>query len=206
MKHLVIAPHADDEVLGTGGSVDKYISRGEEVHLVICGLRAHDSINHIDIATEKYTSVFQFTFEDELYYCSFDEILKSIEDVYNNIKPDSVFVPNKDDFNRDHRCIYEVCEIVCRRYQEHSTNRILMYEIPSSTTQSFNNNFKCNYYESLTKQNIERKIDTFLHYKNEYREYPNPRSKLGIETYARFRGMESSTDFAEGFNLLYCKS
>jgi N-acetylglucosamine malate deacetylase 1 len=206
MKHLIIAPHADDEVLGVGGTTDKFLNHGDEVYLVICGLRDYDSTDHIKAATSKYTTLYQLPFEDELYYSSFDKILKSIESVYCSIEPDSIFIPNRDDFNRDHRCVYEICEIVCRRYQQHSTDRVLMYEIPSSTTQSFNNNFKCNYYESLDEQNVKRKIETFLRYENEIREYPHPRSSLGIETYARFRGMESGEQYAEGFCLLYSKS
>lgn len=81
-----------------------------------------------------------------------------------------------------------------------------MYEIPSSTTQSFQNNFHCNWYESLTREQLDFKIKTFNKYESEVREYPNPRSSDGIESYAKFRGMECNNEFAEGFNVLYCVS
>ena len=205
MTHLVIAPHADDQALGVGGTVEKLLERGDLVHLIICGLRESDLVDHIKLATVKYTTSHQLPFQDESYYDSFDRILKSIESIYHNTKPDSVFIPNNSDFNRDHRCVHEICEIVCRRYQPDPPGRVMMYEIPSSTTQSFDNNFKCNYYESLCESHIKYKIDNFLKYENEIREYPNPRSSLGIEVYARFRGMECGSEFAEGYHIIYSK-
>ena len=32
---LVIAPHADDEVLGVGGTIAKHVSKGDEVAVVV---------------------------------------------------------------------------------------------------------------------------------------------------------------------------
>ncbi|KKS54537.1 MAG: hypothetical protein UV20_C0031G0005 [Candidatus Magasanikbacteria bacterium GW2011_GWA2_42_32] len=37
-KILIIAPHADDEVLGCGGLIAKQTARGDEVHLVIAAV------------------------------------------------------------------------------------------------------------------------------------------------------------------------
>ena len=83
-----------------------------------------------------------------------------------------------------------------------------MYEVPSSTTQSFDNNFKCNYYEEVSDGDMAYKLATLYKYEGEIRTYPNPRCVDGIVTYAKFRGMEcnSKTWYAEGFNLIYQKS
>lgn len=35
MKILVIAAHPDDEILGVGGTINKYIRRGEQVYVYI---------------------------------------------------------------------------------------------------------------------------------------------------------------------------
>ena len=35
-KILIIAPHADDEVLGVGGTTQKLIREGHDVYLIIC--------------------------------------------------------------------------------------------------------------------------------------------------------------------------
>ena len=201
---LVIAPHADDEVLGVGGTVNKFLNEGNQVHLIVCSRRKNDLPEYTD-ATEIYTSVCYMNYSDEGLSAVSNYLLKNIEKVYNDIKPDIVFIPNKDDFNLDHKVVHELCEIVVRRYQENPPRMVLMYEVPSSTTQSFNNNFKCNYYIPLTKKDITAKLAIFNKYTNEIRQYPNPRSPKGIEVYASFRGMECGELFAEGFNLLYGK-
>jgi len=206
MVNLIIAPHADDELLGVGGTAHKYINTGNEVHVIICGVRKNDDVIQIEKATKDFTSVHILPFQDESYNIIKNKLLKSVEKIYNNLKPNIVFIPNKDDFNMDHKAVYEVCEVVLRRYQEHSPDKIVMYEIPSSTTQSFNNNFKCNYYEELSLTDINFKIKRFYEYKNEVRKFPNPRSEDGIMVYAMFRGMECNTIYAEGFNLIYQKS
>ena len=205
MKILVIAPHADDEVLGVGGTVNKHLNNDHEVVLLICGVRAHDNLSNTQKATSHYTKAYTLNYKDEHYYESFDKMLKSVENVYNNVRPDAVYIPNKTDFNRDHRCVFEICEIVCRRYQKYPPKRVLMYETPSSTTQSFENNFKCNHYEVLTKEDITNKISKLLLYENEVREFPNPRSGKGLLVHSNYRGMECGVEYAEGFHIIYNK-
>jgi|TARA_R100000482_G_scaffold74863_1_gene28834 LmbE family N-acetylglucosaminyl deacetylase len=202
---LVVAPHADDEVLGLGGTIAKYRKKNYNINLIICSKREQDLDTYND-AYGNYNSVKKLPFKDEFLYLAKKDLLSFIEEIYNNVKPDIIFIPNKDDFNMDHKTVYEVCEIAFRRFQDHQPREILMYEIPSSTTQSFNNNFKCNYYEALTADELQNKIDTFNVYTNEKRDIPNPRNSNGILTYAMFRGMECNHMYAEGFNLIYKKN
>tara|TARA_A100001515_G_scaffold19529_2_gene14411 strand:- start:7445 stop:8074 length:630 start_codon:yes stop_codon:yes gene_type:complete len=203
-KILIVAPHADDEVLGVGGTTSKMLSDGHDVHLIVCSKRSND-LKEYEEAMVHYTNFTWLEFNDERLNLVKNHLLKEIEKIYNKVQPDIVFIPNKDDFNLDHKAVYEVCEIVCRRYQEYPPEMVLMYEVPSSTTQSFDNNFKCNYYVSLTEEEVQNKANIFLKYTNEIREFPNPRNSEGIHLYSRFRGMECSAQYAEGFNLIYSK-
>lgn len=204
MNVLVIAPHADDEVLGVGGTIHKYKEAGHNLYLIICSKREHDE--DYTKAYVNFKQVIHIELPDEHLYKFKVELIKNIETHYNNIKPDIVFIPNKDDFNTDHQTVYEICNVICRRFQGHDPKKVLMYEVPSSTTQSFDNNFKCNYYEKLSLDNLENKIKIFHIYKKEVREVPNPRSAGGLNVYALFRGMECNAMYAEGFNLIYQKS
>lgn len=203
-KILIIAPHADDEVLGVGGTTHKMLSEGNEVYLLVCSKRKNDLEEYTE-AMAHFTGYKWLDLQDESLEVVKGYLLKGVEDYYNEIKPDIVFIPNKDDFNSDHKAVHSVCEIVCRRYQKNSPDAILMYEVPSSTTQSFNNNFHCNYYITLKRENLTHKVGVMTYYKNEIREYPNPRSSEGILTYAKFRGMECNSEYAEGFKLIYKK-
>jgi LmbE family N-acetylglucosaminyl deacetylase len=202
-KVLIIAPHADDEVLGVGGTIDKFYKEGHEIHLIICSKRKSDLPEYTEITDGRFESVTYMNFQDESLNMSVNLLIKYIENVYNEIIPDIIFIPNKDDFNLDHKAVYEACEVVLRRFQDNPPEMVLMYEVPSSTTQSFNNNFKCNYYITLNEENVMNKVGYFLEYTGEVRKFPNPRSNKGIHTYAHFRGMECNSEYAEGFNLIY---
>jgi N-acetylglucosamine malate deacetylase 1 len=205
---LVIAPHADDEVLGVGGTIQKYIEKGYIVNVVICCKRKIDNnTDHINcLKILKVENMFHLEMKDEKLNENKNELLKKLENLYKHIKPNIIYIPNKNDLNQDHKTVFDVCDVVLRRYQPHQPNQIFCYEIPSSTTQSFENNFKINWYESLTEKQIKNKIKAFKQYKNEIRKCPNPRNEEGILTYAKFRGMECNSLYAEGFNLIYQKS
>ncbi len=201
--YLVVAPHADDETLGVGGTVHKLLELNKCVHLIICSHRSHDCDCDYSPVLDHYKSWYNLGQEDEKIDTV--KLIKQLEVVCEDIRPDVVFIPNRDDFNMDHQSVYKACQVVFRRYQPVAPKMILMYETPSSTTQSFNNNFHCNLYISLSYKQIEHKIKTFNHYKLEIRTYPNPRCKDGILTYAKFRGMECNSEYAEGFKIIYCR-
>jgi LmbE family N-acetylglucosaminyl deacetylase len=203
-KILIIAPHADDEVLGVGGTTQKFIREGHDVYLIICCRRAKDLEAYKECTTH-FKQTFRLPFEDESLESQVTPLLKSIEEVYAAIKPDWAFIPRENDFNLDHRAVHRACEVVLRRYQEHAPVKIFEYEIPSSTTQSFDNNFKGNVYIPLTRNDVLTKIDLLASHIHEVRVYPNPRSNEGLLTYAKFRGMECDAEYAEYFNLIYSK-
>jgi LmbE family N-acetylglucosaminyl deacetylase len=204
---LVIAPHADDEVLGVGGTIQKYIEKKYEVNVIICCKRKVDNnidyINCLNIL--KVKKIFHLNMKDEILNEYKNELLKKLEDLYCKIKPNIIYIPNKNDLNQDHKTVFDVCDVVLRRYQPNPPEMIFSYEIPSSTTQSFKNNFKINWYESISKKQLNKKIKAFYQYKNEIRKYPNPRNDKGIKTYAKFRGMECNSKYSEAFNLIYSK-
>lgn len=203
-KVLVIAPHADDEILGCGGTINKLKTKNYEINLIICSHRLNDDDVKIAKTTSNYKNFYHLNYKDENLNTHL--LIKSLEKIYEEIKPDIIFIPNKDDFNTDHQAVYKACEVVLRRYQKHQPKQIIMYEVPSSTTQSFNNNFKCNYYIELSDEDLKFKIDNFNIYDYEQRLEPNPRNENGLITYAKFRGMECNSKYAEGFNLIYSKS
>ena len=203
-KILIIAPHADDEVLGVGGTTQKLIRDGHDVYLIICCVREKDVESYKE-CTVHFKQTFRLPFKDESLDTQVTPLLKRIEKIYANIKPDWVFIPRESDFNLDHRAVHRASEVVLRRYQEYPPTKIFEYEIPSSTTQSFNNSFKGNVYVPLTLDDIHTKMNLLSLYLHETREYPNPRSDDGLLTYAKFRGMECNAEYAEYFNLIYSK-
>ena len=59
------------------------------------------------------------------------------------------------------------------------------------------------YINELVSQVIirKKKINGMNFYKKELRTWPHPRSKIGVETLAKFRGLSSNIKFAEAFEV-----
>lgn len=203
---LIVAPHADDEILGCGG----YISRNQndrDIHVIVISHRdehRYDNIANINEIQKKYKIKYHLLnyIDERLDIVSSSDLTKQIEGLYQKIKPTTVFIPFSNDVNSDHAAVHKSCLISFRRIQDLQPKELLMYEIPSSTTQG-DKAFFPNYYCVLKKENVQAKWNMLAYYKSELRLYPNPRSEQGIETYARFRGMECNREFAEAYIMLY---
>ena len=91
MVNLIIAPHADDELLGVGGTAHKYLNAGDEVHVIICGVRKNDDSIQIEKATKDFTSVHILPFQDESYNIIKNKLLKSVENIYKKFKTEYSF-------------------------------------------------------------------------------------------------------------------
>jgi LmbE family N-acetylglucosaminyl deacetylase len=199
MKVLVIAPHADDEVLGAGGTLHKHVNQHDDVSVVIVsdrkGLKNKQRNESKQVRDAlKYNNIFHLGLQDE--YLTPKSVIDPLEKVYNEIKPDLVYTCNKEELNLDHQAVYDASTIVCRSHQEHAPKMVLLYEILSQT-------FTPNYYSVLSWFYIMRKQVLMSMYTDEVRQAPHPRSSHGIETLAKKRGIECGSEYAEGFKLNY---
>ena len=80
--------------------------------------------------------------------------------------------------------------------------KLYTYEILSSTEWRFTKNFSPNYFESLSESDIENKWLALEKYISEIKEYPYPRSREGVFTLAKYRGIQSANRHAEAFRLI----
>jgi len=205
---LVIAPHADDEVLGAGGTILKHVSNGDDVNVVIVTDRAdlekRQRQQSSQVSTELgVNKLYHLGLEDEHLDKEIKLIITSLEQTYNEVKPDIIYTCHSHDVNIDHQAVFKASTVVCRRLQQHPPSRFLSYEIPSSTEQGYTVPFVPNVYNVLTADEVEQKIDAFEIYTDEIRPMPNPRNADGLCNYACQRGMECGSMFAEAFLLLY---
>ena len=194
---LVIAPHADDEVLGPGGSLHKHVNNHDDVNVVIitdrAGLKKEQRLQSREVRDAlKYNKIFHLGLKDE--YLTPKDVIDPLEAVYKQIKPDIVYTVNNNELNLDHQAVYDASTIVCRVHQEHPPKMVLLYEILPST-------FTPNYYSELSWFYVMRKQMLMSMYIDEAREWPHPRSSEGIEVLAKKRGSECGCDYAEGFIL-----
>ena len=199
---LVIAPHADDEVLGVGGTLHKHINQHDDVNVVIVADRANLKVKQRNQSkkirdTVKYNKIFHLGLPDEHLGEHIHEIIYQLEEVYAKVKPDIVYTCSGDELNLDHRAVYDASTIVCRALQDYPPKMVLLYEILSS-------NFIPNYYSILSWFYVMRKRVLMGTYTDEVKEAPHPRSSEGIEIAARKRGMECGAEYAEAFKIHYC--
>lgn len=225
-KILLIAAHPDDEVLGCGASIPKFVKDGCDVDLLIIseGETARDEkfnltkrINEIKkreenaIKSSKLLGINNIKFyrlpDNRLDQYHIIDVTKIIEKYISKNRPEIIFTHCGSDLNVDHRIVFQSTLTACRPMKGLSVKKILSWENMSSTEWSSNkigNQFSPNIYVDVSKT-ISLKKEALSFYKDEMRPFPHPRSWEAIEALAKFRGSNSGKLFAEAFELVrYC--
>ena len=78
------------------------------------------------------------------------------------------------------------------------SNKILLFEVPSSTDWNISNQFNPNIFIEI---DISTKLKMLKYYSSEMRGVPHPRSDENIKALSRFRGGQVGCEFAEAFFL-----
>ena len=222
-KILVVAAHPDDEVLGCGGIMAKFAMEGDEVYSVILseGITARDKSRdaskraaevdelkqHINNAHGVLGVKKSFTFDlPDNRFDSVDllDIVKMVEGVKREVKPDIIFTHHWGDLNVDHRYTFDAVMIASRPMKDEPTCAIYSFEVLSSTewnNPSASTYFMPNYFVNIEKTTT-KKVDAMKQYKTEIRDFPHPRSPEAIEILAKQRGIQVGLFAAEAFEVV----
>lgn len=219
MKILIIAPHPDDEVLGCGGTIKKYINRGEEVYLCIV-TKAYTpdwSQEFIDnrkkeIACANKVLGIKKTFFLDLPTVKLDTVPQKklndlISECIEKVRPEILYIPFGGDINKDHRLVFEALLVAARPKPKYSVKKILCYEVLSETewgssqARKMKEIFIPNVYINIF-DTLEDKLKAMSCYKSELKDYPHPRSLEVITALAKKRGSEAGLKAAEAFMLI----
>lgn len=212
MNILVIAPHGDDEVLGCGGTIDKYVKLGYQVDICIV------SDPYEPIWTKSYIEERNRVIENikkvlgihNIYRLKFKaanlhsemhfEINSKILELINDIKPNIIFIPYEYDIHQDHKIVSQSCR-VSTRPTSNIVNKIYEYEVLSETEWGVKP-FEPNVYIKLNEENLKKKLEAMKCYKMELYQAPHPRSLRVIEAQCIKRGSEINVNYAEAFKLM----
>lgn len=209
MNILVFAPHNDDEILGVGGTIKKYIKEGNDVCVceVTSGIRktllqaeaqnAHDLLGirksiFLNIPVGKLSKMDQFELNDR------------IGKVIQELSPEIVFLPFTGDMHTDHCAVTESAMVALRPINDYSVTEIYMYETLSETgwnIPNVNNSFCPNVWIDITNT-IEDKLNAMRCYESQLMKYPHPRSIEAILNLAKYRGATVNVEYAESFMLV----
>lgn len=102
-KIFVISPHIDDDIIGAGGSIYKYINCGGEATVVYLVGSNAKRVKEAYAVNEliKYKKIYLYEYEDNSIE-KYNEIAVRIENILLQENPESVFLPFLVDNHRDH--------------------------------------------------------------------------------------------------------
>lgn len=221
-KVLIIAAHPDDDILGCAGFISKYKDKVEFRVIYIaegssCRYSKEEindvNINNIinernsfGINALKLLSVSSYKFYNlpcgRLDQLPIIEINKIIEKEIENFKPDTVFTHSFEDTNNDHIIIHRATQMATRPKVNSFLKKVFTYEVLSSSEWRFTHTFLPNFFESLSEEDVTLKWLALSEYKTEIKDFPFPRSKEGIFSLAKYRGLQSGFNYAEAFKLV----
>lgn len=216
-KILVISPHPDDETLGCGGAILRHKNKGDEINwLIVTAVTedigyAPDKIMERSIEIQKVSNAYGFS---SIHQCEFpttmldtiptSDIVKKFSKIFNEVKPNIVYLPYRGDVHTDHRIVFDAGSSCLKWFRYPSVKRVLAYETLSETDTALNpdaNAFRPNVFIDISLF-LEDKINIMKIYYGELGKFPFPRSEEAIRAQAALRGSSSGFKAAESFMLL----
>ncbi|GAA65006.1 hypothetical protein P20311_2810 [Pseudoalteromonas sp. BSi20311] len=214
---LIVAPHADDETLGCGGTILRYIKEGHEVHwLLVTGMKEEFGFSTEQITIrnkeiDKVNKLYGFSSLNKLNFppaalekVSKGELIGAISKVVNAIKPDEVFTTYRNDAHSDHEIVYDAVMSCTKSFRYPFVKRVLAYETISETDFGLkpeDGGFRPNTFIDIGPF-LQEKLNILEVFESEVGEFPFPRSRKSLESLAFVRGAQSNCNAAEAYFLI----
>lgn len=217
-KVLVVVAHPDDETLGAGGSIARFVREGSEVWVcIVCdGVTAR----HSEAARQRECAeracevlgvgkvVFCDLPDQRLDSIDLVDVITPIERCVAELGPDTVLTHFKEDVNQDHGVVFAATMVATRPKAGSSVRTVMCFETASSTEWAAPLGgavYAPNVFIDISST-LETKIEAMGMYAHthvsEVHPYPHPRSYEAIEVYAKRQGVVVGTRAAESFMLV----
>lgn len=215
-KILIIAPHPDDEVLGCGGAIAKFVKQGNEVFVAIITKARPPMFSEEFIAQGRKESGeahhllgIKKTFFCDLPAAALDvtehsQVNQAIGQILSDVKPDMLFVPFVGDVHLDHQHVFLSSLVASRPNQAVYPKKILAYETLSETNWNaayLSPGFQPNVFIDITDE-LDTKLKAFSCYQSQVKSFPHERSLIALEALAKLRGATVFHKAAEAFVLI----
>lgn len=216
MNILVIAPHADDEILGVGGTILKYIADNHSVFVCIVtkGYEPLFSRPLVDEILKESKECHRYLGIKKTFYLNYpaslvetmnrNKLNEELQQLIDKIEPELVFIPHCGDMQKDHQLIAEASMVALRPKYRHKVKAIYSYETLSETEWNIphaSNSFLPNIYCDISDY-LQEKLEAMKIYHSQLAQFPHPRSLTAIEALSKYRGSTINVAAAEAFSLL----
>jgi LmbE family N-acetylglucosaminyl deacetylase len=217
---LIVAAHPDDEVLGCGGTAARLVKEGNKVFSLILGegitsrddtretKKNEDEIKALKEQAEKANKIlgiektFLFDFPDNRFdTVQFLDIVKTIERIKKELKPEMILTHYGKDLNIDHQIVYKAVVTATRPLSSEIVKEIYSFEVLSSTEWNYPLSFSPDTFFDISRT-IDLKLKAMSQYRSELRGLPHPRSSEGIKLNASNWGMKVGLEYAEAFKSI----
>ena len=219
-KILVIAPHADDEVLGCGATMAKACAKGDEVFVLICtnasvGAPELFSAQLIKQIRSEAVNAHRLIGVKETFFLDFPapaldqfpryKMSNEISAIIRKIGADTVYIPHRGDCHKDHAIIHECAMVACRPLANCKVKHVYAYETLSET--EWGEPIAADFfvpvkYNTFSVEEFQKKLDAMSCFKSQLYPFPASRSLEAIEALAKYRGCTVSAERAEAFEVL----
>ncbi len=216
-KVLVVAPHADDETLGCGGTLLKHFDEGDEIYWLLVTDMSLESgflqaqIEARELEISKIIELYGFK---ETYRLGFPpaaleavpmkDIVQAMSSVVDKLHPEIIYSVFRNDVHSDHSVVSDAVMAATKSFRYPSVKRILAFETLSETEFSLRVDgeyFRPNVFVNIDKY-LTEKIEIMDQFNSEMGEFPFPRSVGAIQALAKYRGVQAGCHSAEAFMLL----
>jgi LmbE family N-acetylglucosaminyl deacetylase len=217
---LVVAAHPDDEVLGCGGTVARLVEEGNEAYTLILGegITSRDKVRSPEkrkteieeLKREAHKAndiigikgLFMRDFPDNRFdTVPLLDVVKTIEEVKSEIKPDIVFTHYSGDLNKDHAITYQAVLIATRPVRDETTKEIYAFEVLSSTEYGYPMTFSPDVFFDISST-LGAKLRAMKEYESELTDDYHSRSLKNIEINAKMWGAKVGRQHVEAFKLV----
>lgn len=212
---IVVAPHADDEIIGCGATIAKHIEQGDEVVIIIAtnaSMGASELFSKEDIqqVREEALEAHKLLGVKETVFLEFPapalnaypeyKISLELSKVFQRFCPTHLYLPHPGDIHQDHKAIYRASLVAARPQGADKINKIYCYETLSETewTPMQERPFVPNHFIDVTSV-FHKKEEAMKCFKSQIKTFPHSRSLETFEALAKYRGATVGVERAEAF-------
>ena len=218
---LVVAAHPDDEVLGCGGTMARHATDGDWVGAMFLadGVSSRTGaeptqcllLEQREAAAQAAASLLgaqQSRFfrlpDNRLDSVPLLDLVRTIESVIAEVRPDIVYTHHGGDLNIDHALVHRAVVTACRPVPSCGVRAIYAFETPSSTEWSsaaIGEAFRPTRFADISAH-LDSKIAALNCYGTEMPQFPHPRSTQAVMALAALRGATAGVHAAEAFQIV----